>query len=305
MSSTIIYDDWSGYPIGSSIPIGPWRGSGGSITYDPTALPNSKYLQGNGGFSASQFIESPTDKVNIYFWLRMGNGFPPNGVSIVSLQNTQSPTFPFPLIIASFCIDQNWGIALTSVGGIGDGSYLSNGDQVISNSVIQTGFSLSPNVWYEISMSASLIVIPKVPPLVDTFSCGVTCNVDGVTVVSGSLADTEFPVQNTPNSSATFNQFLFREPNTGGGLGTVYITVLPAGPPNPPVPPIMLNGRISQATIEHQRRITNSNVRLSAGVIEHARAVRNGNVRVSQAVIELITKGGTFPVSGGWQIKEI
>lgn len=305
MPSVIIYDDWSGYPVGASIPIGPWSGSGGVITSDPTALPNSRYLQGNGGFSTRQFIESPTDKVNVYFWLRMGDGFPPNGVSIVSLQNTKTAAYPFPLTIASFCIDQNWGVALTAVGGFGSGSYLSSGDGVLSNSVIQTGFSLSPNVWYEISMSVGLIVIPKTPPLVDTFSCGITCDVDGTTVVAGSIPDTEFPVQNTPTGSATFNQYLFKEPNTGGGLGTVYVTVLPAGPPNPPVPPVMLNARISQATIEYQRRITNSNIRVSASVIEHARAVRNGNVRVSQAVIELITKGGTFPVSGGWQIKEI
>ncbi len=267
-------DDFESYAVGSGLPFGPWSGTGGTIRNFGDA--SNQCL---GGFFDIWLFTLPQKGFTLTFSYLTPDA--PQSPGILCRLSNQDPSGPSGRDIFDLLIEQDNSLTCTANG---LDLKTAGGSGPPLNSNILAGVSLSPSVWYFISLIFDL----ETDVLTNHLVVNLTMYIDGSVIGSGSV-DTGINVTTLFTGDGKINKWEFFSTTIRGS----YIDNITAQDsassdvfPHPSAD-LSRHANVSQAAIEWLKLPSDSSARTSQAAMEWLK-LPIPDMRLSQAVIEII-----------------
>ena len=319
--SIIFFDDFSGYPTGSSMPLGPWLAPSTGYIYNFGVNPQPNACLGGAGasLSATTYL-GPQTNFSLFMsfaigasglakfagpLLKISNGNPFQGHSIdsvtllsveveddwsISLEGPGSagPAYP-PGYYGNAATVQPANTALPSPGAP---PFWINAQQLNDSSLYGGGLS-----WHYLYMTVNVTTGP--PP---DFIIGVAASLSidaGAGTTNGGITTGISALDTYLGYPGAVNEFTLSADFGEGAFGNFAITTLGVSYPTPTLPPAFVNARLSQLVVELLSQPT-PNARLSQLAVELLSLPPSAdrNARLSQLAVELMYGYNPSPSSG-------
>lgn len=298
MSSQVVYENFSELPIGSTTtPVG-WTNSFGQFLVVQAPPNRGDSVNAARFFSSFVYDSEITVNDNTFYFgfaIDIGNNGPGPLIQLQAQENITN----LPRTVLSINIEADRSLTM-QIGG----HLIDNSANPIHKPTDFVPFYAENGPWYFCQLNITCSVAGDPEGTISYKDLALVVN--GDTVLSG-IDDPSTFVSNGPNGVS--GGFRFISFSSGGGFMFIreISWIEPHNDtgvyPHPLIPPLYVQGLVSQGVMEVSGPSVVNNARVSQGVIEYAKNEKFNNARISQAVIEVLTKKG-LP-SGGWRVKEV
>lgn len=285
---SIIYENFSSLPIGSTAPPPGWVVSFGNTLIQQgikTDTPTSHVCRLSGTLFQYETFLFPPQSGTLQFWFAVTPG---------------SIGLPVLCQLLATQISNNQSFPILTLFGETDSSLTIRVNNIYVNNTGQPGFYFQQGIFYWVQLNFTLTVDPTTQEIGYNL---IQLAINGHKLIDNSLLHTGiFATSIQPDVTGISFQ--------GALTGFTQLAEISFDTPNESIPhypnlATVINAKLSQGVLEVDGLPIDANARVSQGAIELIELPNRSHARVSQGVIE-IAAYTKVPTSGqGWVIKEV